>query len=91
MVKQAVARTVDLEPIDRLEEKIRLLVDTVAQLRAEQARVSDENARLIQEVDTLRARLADAELVHAELSTLRDEREAIRTRVADMLTQLEAV
>ena len=91
MVKQALARTVDLEPIDRLEEKIKLLVDTVAQLRAEQARTTDENARLVQEVDQLRAQLADADVVHAELATLRDERETIRTRVADMLTQLEAV
>lgn len=91
MAKQAVARTVDLEPIDRLEEKVKLLVDTVTQLRAEQAKAADENARLVQELDTLRARLADAETAHAELSTLRDERDAIRTRVSDMLAQLDAV
>jgi regulator of replication initiation timing len=91
MAKTAVAQPVGLEPIDRLEEKIKLLVDTVTQLRAEQARALDENARLTQELDTLRSRLADAETAHAELATLRDEREAIRTRVADMLTQLEAV
>ncbi len=60
MAKQAVARTVDLEPIDRLEEKIKLLVGMVTTLRAEQAKAADENARLIQEIDTLRARLADA-------------------------------
>ena len=47
MAKQAVARTVDLEPIDRLEEKIKLLVGMVTQLRAEQAKAADDNARLI--------------------------------------------
>ena len=91
MAKTAVAQPVGLEPIDRLEEKIKLLVDTVAQLRAEQARATDENARLTQELDALRARLADAELAHSELATLREERETIRTRVADMLTHLETV
>ena len=33
MVKQAVARTVDLDPIDRLEDKVRLLVDLVTEMR----------------------------------------------------------
>ena len=91
MAKQAVARTVDLEPIDRLEEKIKLLVSVVAQLRAEQAKAQDENARLTQELDSLRARLADAELATTEVGALRDERELIRTRVAEMLEQLETI
>ena len=91
MAKTAVAQPIGLEPIDRLEEKIKLLVDTVAQLRADQARATDENARLNGELDALRARLSDAELAHTELASLREERESIRTRVADMLTQLEAV
>jgi hypothetical protein len=45
MAKQALARTVDLEPIDRLEEKIGLLVSMITQLRAEQAQALDANAR----------------------------------------------
>ena len=49
MAKQvAVARTTDLDPIDRLEEKIKLLVDVIGQLRAEQAKSADERARLMQ-------------------------------------------
>ncbi len=91
MVKQAVARTVDLEPIDRLEEKVTVLVDTLTHLRAEQAKAMDENARLIQEIESLRARLTEAESAGAELATLRDERDVIRTRVADMLAQLDAI
>lgn len=91
MAKQAVARATDLEPIDRLEEKIKLLVDMVTRLRVEQDKAADENARLVQEIDTLRARLADADGANAELSALRDERDVIRTRVADMLSQLESL
>ena len=89
MVKQAVARSVDLEPIDRLEEKIKLLVGMISRLRAEQARAADENVRLSQEVSALRARLSDSEGTNAEIAALRDERELIRSRVSDMLDQLE--
>lgn len=89
MAKTAVARTVDLEPIDRLEEKVTLLVSMVGRLRAEQARAIEENARLTQEVDVLRARLADADGTSAELTALRDERDVIRTRVSEMLQQLD--
>jgi regulator of replication initiation timing len=91
MAKTAVARTIDLEPIDRLEEKVKLLVGMVTRLRGEQARAAEENARLTQEVEGLRTRLTDAENTNAELSVLRDEREVIRTRVADMLQQLDAI
>jgi len=89
MVKQAALRTVDLEPIDRLEEKIKLLVGMLARLRSEQAKAADENARLAQEINTLRARLADSEHATSEIESLRGEREIIRSRVSDMLEQLE--
>ena len=91
MAKQAVLARTDLEPIDRLEEKIKLLVDMVAKLRADQERAADDQARLTQEIDTLRARLADAESVNTELTVLRDEREIIRSRVSDMLSHLEGL
>ena len=92
MAKQAVAaHSVDLEPIDRLEEKITRLVSMVAQLRAEQARALDDNARLSQEVAMMRDRLADADNASSELRALRDERDVIRARVSEMLQQLEAI
>jgi regulator of replication initiation timing len=92
MVKAAAAaRTTDLEPIDRLEEKVKRLVEMIAQLRAEQARTAGDNARLTQELEALRARLADAEATGTELTALRDERDMIRSRVAEMLEQLEAI
>ena len=91
MAKQAVAPATDIDPIDRLEDKIKLLVDMVTRLRTEQDKAAGDNARLVQEVDTLRARLADAEGANTELAALRDERDVIRTRVADMLSQLETL
>ena len=92
MAKQAVAaHAVDLEPIDRLEEKITRLVSMVAELRAEQTRAHDENSRLQEEMEGLRARLAEADAANAELLALRDERDVIRSRVSEMLQQLEGL
>jgi regulator of replication initiation timing len=89
MAKQAAVRTVDLEPIDRLEEKIKLLVAMVTRLRAEQVKAADDNERLLEEIASLRARLSDSEGVTSEIDALRGEREIIRSRVSDMLEQLE--
>ena len=92
MAKQAVAaHAVDLEPIDRLEEKITRLVTMVGELRTAQARAQEENARLGQELEMLRSRLADADATSSELLALRDERDVIRSRVSEMLQQLEAL
>ena len=93
MIKSAAARTsqTDLDPIDRLEDKVKRLIDMIAQMRAAQAKSAEDNARLAQEITSLRARLADAESTATEISALRDEREIIRTRVAEMLEQLEAI
>lgn len=91
MAKQALARTVDLEPIDRLEEKIGRLVEMITQLRGEKAQALDTNARLMTEIEQLQARLADADQANTELAALRDERDVIRTRVGEMLQQLESI
>ena len=90
MAKTA-TRSVDLEPIDRLEEKLKLLVAMVDRMKADQARAAEENQRLAREVDALRARLASTETASSELSALREERDVIKTRVAEMLDQLEAL
>ena len=91
MAKQAVARTLDVDPIDRLEEKVRMLVDVVTRLRDDQAKAADENARLAHEIEMLRARLSDAQGTSVELDALRQERETVRQRVAEMLTHLETI
>ena len=84
-------RSVDLEPIDRLEEKVKLLVSLVDRLKADQARAAEENQRLSRELDALRGRLSASDGLASELSTLKEERDVIRTRVSDMLEQLEAL
>ncbi len=90
MVKTA-TRSVDLEPIDRLEEKLKLLVGMVERMKMEQTRAAEENQRLSHEVDALRGRLASTDALSSELSALKQERDVIRSRVGEMLDQLEAL
>ena len=84
-------RSVALEPIDRLEEKLKLLVSMVGRMKAEQERAAEENQHLSRELDQVRARLATSDGLVSELSTLKEERDVIRTRVTEMLEQLEAL
>ena len=90
MAKTA-TRGVDLEPIDRLEDKVKALVTMVEHMKVEKARVTEDNERLSREVEALRGRLASSDGLTTELSTLKQERDVIRTRVTDMLEQLEAL
>ena len=87
MAKTA-TRSLELEPIDRLEEKVKLLVGMVERMKSEQARAAEENQRLSRELDALRSRIASADMLAGELSSLKQERDVIRTRVTDMLEQL---
>jgi regulator of replication initiation timing len=79
----------DLQPIDRLEEKIRQLVTMIDTLRAERAKAVDEAARLQRELESSRARLQEFSGASAEVATLREERELIRSRVAQMISQID--
>ena len=88
---KTMTRGVDLEPIDRLEEKVKLLVGMVERMKSETTRAAEENQRLSHELDTLRVRLSSSEGLVTELTTLKEERDVIRTRVSDMLEQLEAL
>ncbi|MFB3852197.1 MAG: hypothetical protein ACE148_00060 [Vicinamibacterales bacterium] len=80
-----------VDAIDRLEEKIRLLVSLLEQARAEQARMTEDNQRLVRQVEALQAKVSDAEDAVAETAALREERDQIRQRVAGMLAQLDAL
>jgi regulator of replication initiation timing len=81
--------TTEVQPIDRLEEKVRQLVGLIDTLRDERSKALDEAARLQREMEGLRARLAEATSATAEVSTLREEREVIRNRVVQMSTQID--
>jgi regulator of replication initiation timing len=91
VAKGVATRSVDIEAIDRLEEKLKLLVGAVERLRNDGARMADENTRLSRELDSTRVRLADAEGSTGELSALREERTVIRDRVNEMLQQIESL
>ena len=90
MAKTATS-SIELEPIDRLEEKVKRLIGIVERMKSDQARAAEENQRLLRELESMRARIAATDSVAAELAALKQEREIIRTRVGDMLEQLEAL
>ena len=89
MTKTSVS--VELESIERLADKVKSMVALLERSRVEQARTAEDNRRLVSEVDALNARLAEAEGADAEMTMLRSERDQIRTRVSEMLGQLEAI
>jgi regulator of replication initiation timing len=91
VAKAVATRSVDLESIDRLEEKVKLLVGLVERLRASEGRLSEENGRLVRELDTALTRLTASEGSGAEIAALREEREIIKSRVDDMLAQIESL
>jgi regulator of replication initiation timing len=80
-----------LESIDRLEEKIKLLINTIARVKGEHSRVAEENGKLKAEIEMLKGRVSNAESAGAEVLTLREERDLIKNRVTDMLKQLDGL
>jgi FtsZ-binding cell division protein ZapB len=90
MAKTA-TRDVELEPLDRLEDKVKRLIGMVDRMTADQKRAAEENQRLKNEIDVLRTRAEANEALTTEISALKDQRDVIRTRVGEMLDQLEAL
>ena len=87
MVKPASSPS--LESIDRLAKKVQSLIDVLEHTRAELTRASEDNARLSQDLDVLQSRLTSAEDQGAQAQDLLSERDQIRTRVSEMLAQLD--
>jgi regulator of replication initiation timing len=90
-MSRTATRSVELEPIDRLEEKVQMLVSMIGKLKADNSRAAEENTRLSRELEAAKSQLAESETGLAEVATLRMERESIRGRVSDMLEQLEGL
>jgi FtsZ-binding cell division protein ZapB len=84
-------RPVDTEALDRLEEKVKLLVALVGRMRTEQARLADDYQTASKELEAARARLQEAEGATAEIAALKDERDLIRARVGSLLEQIEGL
>ena len=61
------ARPVDTETLDRLEEKVKLLVALIGRMRTEQARLADEYEKVSKSLDTTRARLLEVEGATVEM------------------------
>ena len=91
MAQTTQTKTAGLESIDRLEEKIKLLVNTIVRIKGEQTRVAEENGKLKAEIETLKGRITSAESAGAEVTTLREERDLIKSRVTEMLKQLDGL
>jgi seryl-tRNA synthetase len=79
----------DVQPIDRLEDKIRQLVSMVDTLRAERAKAIEDVARLGRELEAARLRLGESASVSAEVASLREERDLIRARVSQMIAHID--
>jgi len=84
-------RSLDLGALDRLEEKVRLLIAMLGRMRAEQGRLAEENSRLARDLDAARAQLAASESATAEMSLLKEERDQVRARVSEMIEELDAL
>lgn len=87
----ATGPSIEFESFDRLEDKVKMLVALVGQLRTDQARLADDNLRLTRDLDATRTRLQQAESSTRQLTQLTEERELIRTRVSSLLDQLDTL
>ena len=83
------AAAVDVQPIDRLEEKVRQMVSVIDALRAEKTSAIEESERLQQEVTALKSRIAEGASASADLATMREERDLIRARVTQMISHID--
>ena len=84
-------RSSALEPLSRLEDKVKLLIGLVERLQQEKTSAIRENEQLKSELTALRAQFEESDHADAEVVALRAERDQIRTRVAGILEQLEAI
>tara|TARA_B110000014_G_scaffold140841_1_gene97696 strand:+ start:1243 stop:1518 length:276 start_codon:yes stop_codon:yes gene_type:complete len=84
-------QSLDMDTLDRLAEKVSALVQMLEQTRNELADTSDNNTRLSNELETLQARFSQSQHDDLNMQTLLDERDQIRTRVTEILDQLESL
>ena len=84
-------RSSALEPLSRLEDKVKRLIALVERLQQEKTSAIGDSERLKSELDALRTRLAESDNADSEVAALRAERAQIRTRVTGVLEQLDAI
>lgn len=81
--------TIDLQPIDRLEEKVKQLVGMIETLRTDRTKALDSVARLERDLDAAKTRVTELETTTVEAGSLREEREKIRNRVVEMISHID--
>jgi phage shock protein A len=81
--------TTDLQPIDRLEEKVKQLVGMIETLRTDRTKALDNVAKLERDLDAATTRITELESTTVEAGTLREEREKIRNRVVEMISHID--
>ena len=90
------------EPIETLSDKVRggdrVAIAEIHPAKCETLQSVHRDALVVRcdvrssaEVESLRARLASTDGLNTEVTHLKQERDVIRTRVTDMLAQLEAL
>ena len=83
------ATTTELQPIDRLEEKVKQLVGMIESLRTDRTKALDTAARLERDLDAATTRITELEAGSSETIALRDEREKIRLRVVEIISHID--
>ncbi len=83
------ATTTELQPIDRLEEKVKQLVGMIESLRADRTKALDTAARLERDLDAATTRITELEAHASETAALREEREKIRHRVVEIISHID--
>ena len=60
------SKEADLEPLERLEQKVQLLIETIEHMRNENSLLKTENKRLTQDLDSTHSRLTQTEGAKAD-------------------------
>ena len=76
---------------ERLEQEVNRLVEVLGQLRQENAELRERSAALASENEQLRGNVARLQQVETEYQETNQSREAIKGRIEDILTKLDAV
>jgi phage shock protein A len=83
------ATTTELQPIDRLEEKVKQLVGMIETLRTDRSKALDTAARVERDLDAAKAKIAELESKSADAMALQQEREQIRNRVVEIISHID--
>ena len=83
--------TVNIEPMERLADKVKGLIGVLERTRTELSQTIEYNLTLSREVEHVKAQLAMVERTGDEVAGLVAERDQIRTRVGELLEQLDGI